>query len=154
MSQYHLVLNHSARVNGGADIAKKEKDDDDDRNNNNIGDNDVAFNRAKEHNGRKEILTENNRRKTTAENGHWTPIINGNTGVREKNDHRMSINNGNTARWIGKAQDQDVSTGPLACPFAHSLAQLIHSLAPHCFLCIARFTRMLRSKPVLATAGP
>ena len=36
--------------------------------------------------------------------------------------------------WSGTNENQDVSTGPLACPFACSLAPLIHSLAPDCLL--------------------
>ena len=34
------------------------------------------------------------------------------------------------ARWVRKAKDRDVSTGPLACPFARSPAPLtrLHSL--------------------------
>ena len=38
------------------------------------------------------------------------------------------------ARWVRKARNRDVSTGPLACPFACSLAPLTRLLAPHCSL--------------------
>ena len=39
-----------------------------------------------------------------------------------------------SARWARKAKNRDVSTGPLACPFARSLAPLTRLLAPHCSL--------------------
>ena len=39
------------------------------------------------------------------------------------------------ALWSGTSKNRDVSTGPLAHPFARSLALLTHSLAPHCSLC-------------------
>ena len=39
------------------------------------------------------------------------------------------------ARWVRKAKNWDVSTGPLTCPFALSLAPLTRLLAPHCLLC-------------------
>ena len=39
-------------------------------------------------------------------------------------------------QWFRTAKNQDVSTGPLACPFARSLAPLTHSLALHCLLCM------------------
>ena len=38
------------------------------------------------------------------------------------------------AQWFRSAKNQNVSTGPLACPFARSLAPLTHSLAPPCLL--------------------
>ena len=44
------------------------------------------------------------------------------------------------AQWSGTAKNQDVSTGPLARPFARSLAPLTRSLAPDC---------LLRSRPLL-----
>ena len=44
------------------------------------------------------------------------------------------------ALWFRSAKNQDVSTGPLARPFARSLAPLAHSLAPDC---------SLRSRPPL-----
>ena len=51
------------------------------------------------------------------------------------------------AQWFGKAKNQDVSTGPLACSFARSLAPLTHSLAPHYSLCsrapLRSFVRLL-----------
>ena len=43
-----------------------------------------------------------------------------------------------TALRSRTAKNPGVSTGPLACSFAHSLASLIHSLAPHYSL----FTRI------------
>ena len=46
------------------------------------------------------------------------------------------------AQWSGKNKNRDVSTGPLSRPFAHSLALLIHSLAPDC---------LLRSRPPLCS---
>ena len=45
-----------------------------------------------------------------------------------------------TALWSGTTKNQDVSTGPLARPFARSLAPLTRSLAPDC---------SLRSRPPL-----
>ena len=45
-----------------------------------------------------------------------------------------------TALWSGTNKNRDVSTGPLARPFARSLALLIPSLAPDC---------SLRSRPPL-----
>ena len=44
------------------------------------------------------------------------------------------------ALWSGTNKNEDVSTGPLARPFARSLAPLTHSLAPDC---------SLRSRPPL-----
>ena len=44
------------------------------------------------------------------------------------------------ARWSGTNKNRDVSTGPLARPFARSLAPLTRSLAPDC---------SLRSRPPL-----
>ena len=38
--------------------------------------------------------------------------------------------------WSGRNKNRDVRTGPLACPFARSLAPLTHSLAPPCLLCL------------------
>ena len=38
------------------------------------------------------------------------------------------------ALWSGTNKNRDVSTGPLARPFARSLAPLTHSLAPDCSL--------------------
>ena len=38
------------------------------------------------------------------------------------------------ALWSGTNKNRDVSTGPLARPFAHSLAPLTHSLATDCSL--------------------
>ena len=40
-----------------------------------------------------------------------------------------------SAQWPGTAKNRDVSTGPLARPFARSLAPLTRSLAPDCSLC-------------------
>ena len=37
----------------------------------------------------------------------------------------------NAALWSGTNKNRDVSTGPLARPFAHSLALLTHLLTPH-----------------------
>ena len=37
--------------------------------------------------------------------------------------------------WSKTTENLDGSTGPLAHPFARSLALLTHSLAPHCSLC-------------------
>ena len=66
---------------------------------------------------------------------------------RDENKSRIServnvnINFGTTtALWSGSAKNQDVSTGPLARPFACSLAPLTCSLAPDC---------SLRSRPPL-----
>ena len=39
-----------------------------------------------------------------------------------------------TPLWFRSAKNRDVSTGPLARPFAHSLAPLTRSLAPDCSL--------------------
>ena len=39
------------------------------------------------------------------------------------------------ALWSRITRNTDWSTGPLACPFARSLAPLTHLLAPHCLLC-------------------
>ena len=39
------------------------------------------------------------------------------------------------ALWSITAKNTDCSTGPLACPFARSLAPLTRSLAPDCSLC-------------------
>ena len=39
------------------------------------------------------------------------------------------------ALWSGSNKNRDVSTGPLARPFARSLAPLTCSLAPHYSLC-------------------
>ena len=36
---------------------------------------------------------------------------------------------GRDALWSGANKNRDVSTGPLACPFARSLAHFAHSLA-------------------------
>ena len=44
------------------------------------------------------------------------------------------------ALWSGTDKNRDVSTGPLACPFARLIAPLIRSLAPDC---------SLRSRPPL-----
>ena len=53
------------------------------------------------------------------------------------------------ARWSGTSKNQDVSTGPLARPFAHSLSPLTHSLAPPSSLCsrapLHSFARSLTS---------
>ena len=38
-------------------------------------------------------------------------------------------------QWFRSAKNRVVNTGPLACPFARSLAPLTHSLAPPCLLC-------------------
>ena len=38
------------------------------------------------------------------------------------------------ALWSSMTKDPDVNTWPLARPFAHSLALLTYSLAPHCSL--------------------
>ena len=46
----------------------------------------------------------------------------------------------NTPQWVRSAKNRDVSTGPLARPFARSLAPLTRSLAPDC---------SLRSRPPL-----
>ena len=40
------------------------------------------------------------------------------------------------ALWVRSNKNPDESTGPLARPFAHSLAPLTHSLAPPCLLCL------------------
>ena len=48
--------------------------------------------------------------------------------------------NGGNALWSGTSKNRDVSTGPLARPFARSLAPLTRSLAPDC---------SLRSRPPL-----
>ena len=40
------------------------------------------------------------------------------------------------ALWTITAKNTDWSTGPLARPFARSLAPLTHSLAPDCSLCL------------------
>ena len=45
-----------------------------------------------------------------------------------------------SAQWGRTAKNWDVNTGPLARPFARSLAPLTHSLAPDC---------SLRSRPPL-----
>ena len=37
--------------------------------------------------------------------------------------------------WFRFVKNQDISTGPLTCLFACSLALLTHLLAPHCSLC-------------------
>ena len=39
------------------------------------------------------------------------------------------------AQWFNKAKNRDVSTGPLARPFARLLAPLTRSLAPPCLVC-------------------
>ena len=39
------------------------------------------------------------------------------------------------ALWFRLVKNQDISTGPLARPFAHSLAPLTRLLAPDCLLC-------------------
>ena len=44
------------------------------------------------------------------------------------------VRNGRVAQWSETAKSRDVSTGPLARLFAHSLAPLTHLLAPHCLL--------------------
>ena len=44
------------------------------------------------------------------------------------------------ALWSGINKNRDESTGPLACPFAHSLALLTRSIAPDC---------SIRSRPPL-----
>ena len=44
--------------------------------------------------------------------------------------------------WCIITKNPDLSIGPLACPFAHSLAPLTRSLAPHCLL---RSCALLRS---------
>ena len=41
---------------------------------------------------------------------------------------------GGGALWSRIAKNPDVSTGPLALPFAHSLVPFTHLLAPHCSL--------------------
>ena len=41
---------------------------------------------------------------------------------------------GGRARWSGTNKNRDVSTGPLARPFAYSLAPLTRWLAPNCLL--------------------
>merc|ERR1719204_2538565 len=41
---------------------------------------------------------------------------------------------GDAALWFRLVKNQDVSTGPLAHPFARSLAPLTRSLAPDCSL--------------------
>ena len=48
----------------------------------------------------------------------------------------------NAALWSGTNKNRDVSTGPLARPFAHSLALLTRSLAQHCSV---RLHSLLRS---------
>ena len=47
------------------------------------------------------------------------------------------------ALWSGTNMNRDVSTAPLARPIAHSLAPLIHSLAPDCSLCLRPSLRAL-----------
>ena len=47
--------------------------------------------------------------------------------------------------WSITAKNKDCSTGPLACPFAHSLAPLTRLLAPDC---------SLRSRPPLRSLVP
>ena len=52
----------------------------------------------------------------------------------------MSKKNEKNPQWSGTTKNQDVSTGPLARPFARSLAPLTRLLAPDC---------SLRSRPPL-----
>ena len=40
------------------------------------------------------------------------------------------------ALWFRTTKSRDINTGPLICPFAHPLAPLTYSLAPHCLLCL------------------
>ena len=40
------------------------------------------------------------------------------------------------AQWFETTKNQDVSTGPLDCPFTYSILPLTHLLAPHCLLCL------------------
>ena len=48
------------------------------------------------------------------------------------------------SQWARSTKKPDVSTGPLACPFAHSLAPLTRSLTPHYLLgSCASLTRSL-----------
>ena len=47
------------------------------------------------------------------------------------------------ALWARSTKNPDVSTGPLARPFARSLAPLTRSLAPHCSLCSRALLRSL-----------
>ena len=42
------------------------------------------------------------------------------------------------ALWSGTTKNPDIRTGPLAYPFAYTLAPLTHSLALHCLLHFAR----------------
>ena len=51
-----------------------------------------------------------------------------------------------SARWFSEASNRDVSTGPLASPFARSLTPLTCLLAPDCSLCSRpRLRSLIRS---------
>ena len=54
-------------------------------------------------------------------------------------------------RWFSQASHRVVSTGPLACPLARSLAPLNRLLAPHCSLRTACFA-LLAPHCLLRTA--
>ena len=47
------------------------------------------------------------------------------------------------APWSGSTKNTDISTGPLACPFARSLAPLTHLLALHYLLRTRALLRLL-----------
>ena len=55
--------------------------------------------------------------------------------------------NEDDAQWARSTKNPDVSTGPLARPFARSLAPLTRSLAPHYSLRSRAPLRSLRSLP-------
>ena len=61
-------------------------------------------------------------------------------GSADEEDVRKNDAGGAAALWSGTNKNRDVSNGPLARPFAHSLAPLTRLLAPDC---------SLRSRPPL-----
>ena len=54
---------------------------------------------------------------------------------RERERERESENSGRKY-WFKTTKNQDISTGPRTCLFAHSLAPLTHLLALHGLLCL------------------
>ena len=61
-------------------------------------------------------------------------------GAHMGDDHNFPQKEGidddnDDAQWSGTTKNHVVSTGPLTCPFARSLAPLTHLLAPPCLLC-------------------
>ena len=68
--------------------------------------------------------------------GHWSRAHDNHASkmdgtVKDDPNEMVGFSHSSTnpdAQWVRKAKNRDVSAGPLACPFARSLAPLTYSL--------------------------